>query len=133
VEVTVSIKCTLFKRLAMCVSMKHFGMFAKPILPWKTSKYYIFWVCVCSLVNQHAKCMSHIILSSVACLDVQYFSILSYKWHDFQKRVTEYKICVLIFPTTPSETFLILKRNQPYTIINVNRPSREVPIIPIRF
>jgi len=42
VEVTVSIKCTLFTRQAMCASMKHFGMFAKPVLPWKNSMYYIF-------------------------------------------------------------------------------------------
>jgi len=86
-----------------------------------------------ALVNQHAKCMSHVILSSVACLALQYFSTLSHKWHDFQKKVTEYKMCVLIVPTTLSETFLILNRNQPDTIINVNRPSHKVPIITVRF
>jgi len=42
VEVTVSIKCTLFTRQTMCVSMRHFRMFAKLILPGKNSKYYIF-------------------------------------------------------------------------------------------
>jgi hypothetical protein len=39
------------------------------------------------------------ILSSVACPDLQYFSTLFQKRHDFRKKVTETK-CVLIFPTT---------------------------------
>ena len=30
---------------------KHWGPFAKPLLPWKSKKYYVFWVCVCSYVT----------------------------------------------------------------------------------
>jgi hypothetical protein len=40
------------------------------------------------------------------------FSTLSHKRHDFLKNVTEYKMCVLIFSTILSETFLILGRIQ---------------------
>jgi len=39
---------------------------------------------------QHAKCMRRIISSSVACLIIQYFSILAHKCHVFRKKITEY-------------------------------------------
>jgi hypothetical protein len=51
------------------------------------------------------------ILSSVVRPAVQYLSTLSHKRHDFRK-FTEYELCVLIFCTTLSETFNILRRIQ---------------------
>jgi hypothetical protein len=53
--------------------------------------------------------MRNTVLTSVACLTVYYFRILSQKRHDFRKHVTKHKMCVLIFCTNLSETFLILR------------------------
>ena len=90
-----------------------------------------------ALVIQHAKRMRCVILSSMPCPAVQYFSTLSHKRHDFRggggggnehkKRVFFLSLQIL------SETFLILKRIQRDTITNVRGSSCKIPVILVRF
>ena len=50
-----------------------------------------------ALVIQQAKRMRRIILSSVACLALPYFSTQSHKRYDFLEKVIEYKIRVFLY------------------------------------
>ena len=72
-------------------------------------------------------------LSSVACLALTCFSMLSHKLHDSRKNVMEHKMCVLIFSIILSTTFLILRRIQRDIIVNVLTSLCEVPVIIVRF
>ena len=87
--------------------------------------------CKCASVAwgmQHEKCL-RCVMSSLACLAVPYFSTLSRKRHDFLKKVIQHKMCVLIFSTTLSETFLILKKNEWDVMVNMHRSSYSCQIL----
>ena len=75
--------------------------------------------------------MRHVILSSVASPDLQYFSTLSHKRHHFRKRKTLLKMEYVFWFSQKilSETFLILRRTERGIIINVHRSSRKIPVI----
>jgi hypothetical protein len=76
--------------------------------------------------------MRRIILSFVACLVPLYFSILFHKRHDFRKFFN--MKCVFWFSLQfLSEIFSNLRRNGRDIISNVNRSSRQVPVLVVRF
>jgi hypothetical protein len=69
--------------------------------------------------------MRRIILSSIGCLAPPYLPVFSHNWHDIQHVVPEHKMCVLVFSTTLSATFLILSRE----ITTVHRFCVELPLL----
>jgi hypothetical protein len=84
-----------------------------------------------ALDTQHAKPRRRIKLSFVACQPV-HFSKLSHKRHVLRKNVFRIK-CVLIFSTIFFAIFLILRRIQRDTAINVDTFSCKVRVILVIF
>ena len=84
------------------------------------------------LIMHHARRMRRVILSSVASPALPHFSVVSHQRHDFWEKGIEHKMCVLIFSTTLSETFLILGRIE-RDITNVHMCFHVIPIIIVRF
>jgi hypothetical protein len=62
----------------------------------------ILCVCVCSLSYPACNARAEY---CYLCPALQNVFTLSNKWHDFRKRVTEHKICVLTYSTILSEAF----------------------------
>jgi len=85
-------------------------------------------MCFVGLVIQHAKCICLITLSSVFWLSPRCFSTFL-KGTIFGKKSSFTKMCVLIFSTTLSATFLILSRTERGIVINVLRNLCRVPVI----
>ena len=106
--------------------------FVQLSLQWKNNKYYIFWVCICSLSytarNAHAPCC-HL-------WPVPLYNILPHyliKGTIFEKQLQNIK-CVLLFSVQlSSEKCLILRRMERDMIKNVYSYSCKVPVILVRF
>ena len=86
-----------------------------------------------ALITQHAKPMRRIILSSMACLPVQYFSILSDIRQDFREKSFGNAMCVVIFFKALSEICLTLRIIRPNIIINVHMSSPKSPVNELEF
>jgi hypothetical protein len=97
------------------------------------NEYHVLLVCACSLSYPACKRMRSIILSSVTCLVLPHFSTLSHKRQDCRTKFIEGKMCIFIFSTNLSQTFIILRRIQRDIIINLHASSCKVPVILVRF
>jgi hypothetical protein len=90
---------------------KHWGTFMKPLLQWKSNKYYI---CLCACLHVHGRrgvCLCACSLNYPACSAPPYSYLWPFWLHHifgqylinaaiFRKNGTEHKMCVLIFSTT---------------------------------
>jgi len=83
----------------------------------KSSKYFIFWLCVCSLFIQHIMRMRRIILSAVACQVLRYFSKAGRFSRESYWPKNVYFDFLYIFCF---RTFLILRRIKPDIIIHLH-------------
>jgi hypothetical protein len=89
-------------------------------------------VCVCILASviQHAKrifsAQHYIAICDLSGCTI--FSKLSHKRHDFRKTIIEHKMCILIFSTTLSEIFLILRIILRDIIKNIHMSACKVPV-----
>jgi hypothetical protein len=134
------------KRCSVCITYCC-GAFIKPLVPWKSNKYYIFpclcaRACVrsCAYVNpvRVCGCMGMCSLTYPVChthvpcclqsLAPPHFSTLPHKRNDFQKKVTEHKMSVLIFSTTFIWNISHSKKKSTRYYTNVKMSSCEVPV-----
>ena len=91
------------------------------------------WACTCTYVHvalliQYATRMCYVVTSFVAPQSPPHFSTLPHKRCDFRKKVTEHKMCVLIFSTNMYKTFLIVTRIQRDIVKYVKPSSRKAPL-----
>ena len=83
------------------------------LLQWRSNKYYIFWVYVCSFRCTACNTHTPFVMSPAQLYSM--FSTLSHKRHEFRKKSYWPKTCV--FSANLSETFLILTRHERNMII----------------
>jgi len=80
---------------------------------------------------QHAKRLRHIVIYGLPG-STTFFPHYPINGTILEK-VVKHKMCVSIFPTTLSETFLILRRNERDIIKNLYWSSCKVAVIHVRF
>jgi hypothetical protein len=101
------------------------------LLPLKSNKYYIFWVCVCVCSLGHPTWKAHalcyiVIFGLSGCTTIFHFI--------FGKKLLNVNVCFYFWfsPQLLSETFLILGRTV-RDIINVHRSLCKVPVVLVIF
>jgi hypothetical protein len=85
------------------------------------------------LTSMHIASFLHfVILSSVTCLVLPYFSTLYHKQRNFKKKGIERKICVLIFSTNFVRKFSLSEKNSAHIITSPCIGVRVRQVIRVR-
>jgi hypothetical protein len=122
---------TQSKRVNVRITL-HWGAFVQPLLQWKKQKYYIFWVCVCSLRYPARNARApycHLWPDWLYSIFPHYLI----NGTIFGKKFIEHKNVFWFSLQSLSETFLILRRNERDMIKNVYWSSCKIRIIIVRF
>jgi hypothetical protein len=99
----------------------------QPLLPWKSNKYFIFWLCVCSL--SYPSCNAHTPYCHLWSLRLYYiFSHYLTNGTVFERKLLIIK-CVFRFSVQNLPQILLILRNEQHIIINVHWSSCKVLLI----
>jgi len=106
----------------------------RPLLQWKCNAYYTACVCVfLALGIQHAMHMRHIVICDQPCSTI-FFHIFSQRaLFSKKKRVTEHKMCVLIFSTNFIWNISHCKKKWARYDKNLHWSSYKVPLVLVWF
>jgi len=137
---TIILACYLRNWGKMCTRKavyvhQHWDTFVQPLSQWQNNKYYVLWVCVCSLGNTACKehAQYYIVICGVSVSTI-FFPHYLINGTIFGKKVIEHKICIFIFFRTfvwnislhlLFERFLILGRTEIsklYTGLHIKYP-----------
>jgi hypothetical protein len=93
----------------------------------------IAFLSVCSLCYPalNTEALYYIFFCGLSALP--YLSTLSHKRHDFRKKGTQHKMCILIFSVTLCKLFLTRRRIPRDITIKIHSSSFRVPIVLDRF
>ena len=99
------------------------------VLPWKSNKYYVFWVCACDVT--YPACKAHAPYNIVMCGQSGYiiFFHTDSQTTQFSENVIEHKMCVFIFYINFVRKVSHSRKIQGGIIINVFRCLCKVHFI----
>jgi hypothetical protein len=112
--------------------MQYWGAFVQSLLQWNSNKYYIFWVCICSLRCPASKAHEpYFIAICVLSGSTTFFNTISLTERLPNKKLLNTECVMWLSIQHFTEAFLILRRI--LRDIHAHRSSCKVPAILVMF